>query len=270
MKRVQLFEFEDLYWFPSFLRTGMTNLIAVLHRMTGIPNVLSHLLIGVLRESHINQIVDLGSGSGGCMPQVMKELHKEQDLSQVRLLMTDLFPNKKVVQRFIEKGDHFIKYHPKPINATDLSDVPEGLKTMVNSFHHMPPKEARQILETATINKEPLLIYEMAENKMPLLVWWLLLPISLLILIIMVFFMTPFVKPLTVKQIIFTYLIPVIPICYAWDGQASLPRMYSMNDIDELLKGLHSKEYLWKKGKALKPNGKAMGTYVLGLPIRLN
>lgn len=78
--------------------------------------------------------------------------------------------------------------------------------------------------------------------------------------------MTPFVKPLTWRQIVFTYLIPIIPICYAWDGQASLPRIYTLNDLDALLDGLGSESYTWAKGHAKKENGKKLGTYLLGLP----
>ena len=266
MKRIQLFEFEDFSWFPSSVRTGMTNLIAVLHRMMGISEVLSNLLAGILKENNLNQIVDLGSGSGGCMPDVLGQLHQTDGLQDVRLLMTDLYPNQKIIEKFDADGNPKISFHHNSVNATDLSQVPAGLKTMVNSFHHMPPKAARQILKTAKDNNEPILIYEMAENKMPLLLWWLLLPISLVLLVVMVFFMTPFVKNLTFKQVLFTYLIPVIPICYAWDGQASLPRMYAMKDLDVLLKGLHSDTYSWSKGPALKANGKPLGTYLLGMP----
>lgn len=270
MKRIQLFEFEDFSWFPSSIRTGMTNLIAVLHRMMGISEVLSNLLAGILKENNIKQIVDLGSGSGGCMPDVIEKLHQTDGLQDVRLLMTDLYPNKKIIEKFATDGNPKISYHHNSVNATDFSQIPIGLKTMVNSFHHMPPQEARKILATAKENNEPILIYEMAENNMPLLVWWLLLPLSLVILMIMVLFMTPFAKSLSLKQLLFTYLIPVIPICYAWDGQASLPRMYTMKDMDELLKGLESDNYSWNKGKAFKTNGKAMGAYLLGMPNKLN
>ena len=78
--------------------------------------------------------------------------------------------------------------------------------------------------------------------------------------------MTPFVKPLTCRQIVFTYLIPIIPICYAWDGQASLPRMYSLKDLDHLLEGLGSENYIWHKDQLKKRNGKKQGTYLVGLP----
>lgn len=131
----------------------------------------------------------------------------------------------------------------------------------------MRPKDARKILESAQKNKQPLLIYEMAENNIPLLAWWLFLPISLMILIIMVLFMTPSLKPLTWRQIIFTYLIPIIPLCYAWDGQASLPRMYAFKDLDILLSGLGSEDYKWKKGYAKNNAGKKKGTYLIGFPV---
>ena len=83
----------------------------------------------------------------------------------------------------------------------------------------------------------------------------------------MVLFMTPFVKPLTWQQIVFTYLIPIIPICYAWDGQASLPRIYSIKDMDQLLSGLESNDYKWEKGIARGKNNKKAGIYLLGMPV---
>ena len=266
MKRIQLFEFEDFSWFPFWLRTCMTNLIMVLHRMMGIGDVLADLIANILKKQGLSQIVDLGSGSGGAMPEVLKIVQKTPGLENVELVMTDLYPNPEVAKKYNQNGSDKISYLETPVDATKIADAPEGLKTMVNSFHHMPPAAARKILESCQQNGQPLLIYELAENKMSLLLWWVLLPISLLILMIMVLFMTPFVKPLTWQQLVFTYLIPIIPICYAWDGQASMPRIYAFKDIDVLLEGLHSDDYVWEKGHAKKKNGKKTGTYLMGLP----
>ncbi len=266
MKRIQLFEFEDFKWFPSWLRTCMTNLLVVLNKMMGISEVLADLISDILVKENIDQIVDLGSGSGGSMPLVLDEIHKNERLEKVKLVMSDLYPNQEVIAKFNTGDNDKISYHETPVDATNIADAPDGLKTMINSFHHMPPDAARKILESAQSNGQPLLIYEMAENKMSVLVWWILLPIGLLILMIMTWFMTPFVRPLTWKQLLFTYLIPIIPICYAWDGQASMPRMYAMKDYDILLDGLHSEDYQWEKGIAKKRNGKKSGTYLVGLP----
>ncbi|MDB4292062.1 hypothetical protein N9954_01545 [Maribacter sp.] len=266
MKRVQLFEFEDFNWFPSWLRTCMTNLIIILLKMMGVGQVLAGLIAKILKEQNLSQIVDLGSGSGGAMPEVLSIIQKIPGLENASLLLTDLYPNTDFIKKFNENTADKINYSTVAIDATDISKAPPGLKTMINSFHHMPPKAARSILVSAQENEQPLLIYEMAENKMPLLLWWLLLPLSLLILMVMVLFMTPFVRPLTWKQLVFTYLIPIIPICYAWDGQASLPRMYAFKDIDTLLEGLGSPVYTWEKGYAKKSNGKNLGTYIVGFP----
>ena len=267
MKRIQLFEFEDFHWFPTSIRSYMTSLIVHLQRKLGIGEVLAGLIAEVLKENEITQIVDMGSGSGGAMPEVSNTLRDVHGLGEVKLIMTDLYPNPEMVKIYgAEKSDSII-YHNISVDATDIGNAPIGLKTMINSFHHMPPKEARKILMSAQENRQPLLIYEMGENNIPLLIWWLLLPISLTILIIMVLFMTPSVKPLTWQQIIFTYLIPVIPICFAWDGQASLPRMYTFKDLDVLLDGLGTSTYIWKKGQAKKSNGKKQGTYLIGVPV---
>ncbi|NJB71166.1 hypothetical protein GGR42_001628 [Saonia flava] len=266
MKRIQLFEFEDYDWFPTWLRTCMTNLINVLHKLLGVSDVLANLVAQALIKSNAKQIVDLGSGAGGAMPEVMKILHGYDRYKDVNLIMTDLYPDDEMVAKFNSQYNPSIKYHKSPVDATDIANTPEGLKTMVNSFHHMNPENAKEILKSAQENKQPLLIYEMGQNNIPLLMWWLLLPISLAVMMLMVLFMTPFVKPLTWRQLVFTYLIPIIPICYAWDGQASLPRMYTLKDMDVLLEGLETENYTWEKAIMYRKKGKKLGTYVMGLP----
>lgn len=265
MKRIQLFEFEDFNWFPKPIRTGMTNLLVVLHNMMGTHEVLTNLITTVKKKHAFSQIIDLGSGSGGIMPEVIKSLNKEQTDNKIKLILTDLHPNHKLVKHVNNEHEN-ISYLASSVNATNLSDLPEGLKTMVASFHHMPPNVAKNILKSAQDNKQPLLIYEIAENKIPILLWWILLPLSLAILFAMSLCMTPFVKSLTWKQLLFTYLIPIIPICYAWDGQATLLRTYTFKDIEYLMKDFKDDSYTWEISQAKKDNGKTLGYYVLGLP----
>jgi len=50
------------------------------------------------------------------------------------------------------------------------------------------------------------------------------------------------------------------------DGQASLPRIYSPDDIEELLRGLDAKNYTWKMDHSLKENNRKRGIYVPGMP----
>lgn len=266
MKRIQLFEFEDYEWFPKPIRTAMTNLIMVLLRMMKVPENLAHFLAPILKENHIDQIVDLGSGSGGAMPEILQILQKTEGFDALEVTLTDKFPNKEIVEEYNNFSINNLSYSNISVDASEMEKIPRGLKTMFNSFHHMPKEKAKAILKSAADNQQPFLIYELSDNKMPTIVWWLLLPISLFILHVMVFFMTPFVKRLTWQQLVFTYLIPIIPWTYAWDGQASLPRIYTANDIELLTKDFRSSAYSWTTGMVKDKNGKDKGMYVLGLP----
>lgn len=268
MKRVQLFEFEDFSWLPKFIRASITNLLALVLKKLKIQEIITSLLQDIQTKHSFSQIVDLGAGSGGVMLDVVKEYNKNRKFP-VKLLLTDLFPNSKIINQINSSTPEYIYYSSVPTNATNFQTVPEGLKTMINSFHHIAPKNAKKILKTAQLNKQPILIYEMGINNIPMLIWWLLLPISILIMSIIVFFMTPFVKNLTLKQIIFTYLIPIVPLIYAWDGQASLVRIYTFKDIEKyLLAGLpRDNSYTWKIETAKNYKGKTQGYYILGLPI---
>lgn len=269
MKRVHVFEFEDAKWFPPWLRISMTNVIIVLSRALGVTPVLAALVSRVLAEMKIDRIVDLGSGAGGVMPEVLERVRQSPGLEQTSLLMTDLYPNRDSVAAFDASDRPHLRYEANSVDATDLASVPRGLKTMVNSFHHMRPAQARQILESACESGQPLLVYEFGENKMPFALWCIALPIALPLVALSCCLLTPFVRPFTIRQFLFTYVIPLIPIFYAWDGQASMPRLYGFDDLDELLEGLGSSDYpnyRWEKGHATAPNGRKGGAYLLGLP----
>jgi len=267
MKRVHVFEFEDAVWFPSWLRASMTNVIVVMGRAVGVAEVLSGLVSRVLAQQRTDRIVDLGSGAGGVMPDVLERVRSNAATAEASLLLTDLYPNGDAVAAFDGIANSHVRYERNAVDATDLASAPTGLKTMVNCFHHMKPEQARLILASAMKSRQPLLIYEMGDNKIPFALWCLGLPVALPLVALMCLVLTPFVRPLTARQIIFTYLIPLIPMFYAWDGHASLPRIYTPEDLDELLRGLESEDYVWEKGEAKTPRGAKMGNYLLGFPV---
>ena len=265
MKRIQLFEFEDFTWLPATIRAGVTNLLKVFHKLMGTADVLSLLIMKVRKHYHFDQVVDLGSGSGGAMFDSFEIINSATGDKPLSLLLTDLYPNKKIVEE-INSGNHpNIQYKPESVNASDLSEAPSGLKTMIASFHHMKPEVAKKILQSAVQTKSPILIYEVAKNTIPTLLWWIFLPISLVILFVMSWLMTPFVRPMSFSQLFFTYIIPIIPIIYAWGGQASLVRTYTFNDIDQFI-DKNNESYHWEVGDALNSKGSKKGYYIIGYP----
>ena len=158
LKRIQLFEFEDFDWFPTAFRVSMTNLINVFHRMRGTEIYVHQKLADIRKMDPFNSIVDIGSGSGGVMPGVVQALNEASPDAPVKLLLTDLHPNPSFVKRINGLNNPHLAYAEESLDATNLTDTPEGLKTMMNSFHHMPPDKARGIMQSAQYNMQPLFI----------------------------------------------------------------------------------------------------------------
>ncbi len=267
MKRVHVIELEDQAWMPSWLRACLTRLLVVLCRTIGVTDVLAELVARALRDSGEARIVDLGSGAGGVMPEVLDRVRASAEGGDVTLTMTDLYPSPEVADGFNRADAPHVRYLPEAVDSRALDQAPAGLKTMINGFHHLRPDDARAVLASAQASRQPLLVYELGENKLPFAIWALLLPISLPLVALSALALTPLARPLTSRQLFFTYVIPVIPAIYAWDGQASMARLYGLRDLDELLAGLDSPGYRWEKGPARAASGKTLGTYLLGLPV---
>lgn len=266
MKRIELFEFEDFDWLPNVIRTSITNLIAVFHRWMGTADVIAGLIIELKSKCDFKQIVDIGSGSGGAMPDVIERVNERNPDQPMQLILTDLHPNPRFVAAINDQKLPYVHYHSTSIDASSINQAPKGLKTMIASFHHMKPEIAQQILLSAQRSGSPILIYEIAKNNVPVLIWGLLLPLSLSILIVMTLIMTPFVKRLSLAQVVFTYLIPIIPLIYAWDGQASLMRTYTFEDVETLLAGEPTSDYQWTIDDAKNAKGKTLGYRIMGYP----
>ena len=261
MKRIHLFEIEDFAWFPNWLRACLTRLMVVMHNLLGTPADLVQLLNRALAHSESPAIVDLCSGSGGPMLEVYRTLKQQPGLDGLQLTLTDLYPNQDLAAALARQGDAALRYDTQSVNATDVGPALRGVRTMVGSFHHMPPAVARCILQDAKEKQQPICVYEISDNSLPIILWWVAVPMSFLIAL----FVTPFARPLTVKQLFFTYLVPIIPLCFAWDGAVSNARTYTLSDMATLLEGLHSDDYTWETGLI---SGKAKKLYLLGLPKR--
>ncbi len=67
MGRIHLFQFEELDWFPDFLRDYGTDFLQFLSNLTNMFHLIIPVLQKGLEKSGTYQIIDLGSG-GGLLP----------------------------------------------------------------------------------------------------------------------------------------------------------------------------------------------------------
>ncbi len=253
MSRIHLFEFEDQQWFPSFLRDYGTDFLQFLSNKTKMYKPIISVIEKGLKKSKTDQIIDLASGGGGGLIWLNEELKKTNP--NLKIILTDFFPNISAFEYTKKQSDNF-EYIKEPVDARDVPKELKGLRTQFLSFHHFKQKDARQILQNAVDSNSGIAIFEGQERSFPSLLAMFFSPISVLLT-------TPFIRPFKIGRIIFTYLIPIVPLFVWWDGIVSSLRTYSVKEMKELVGSLeYHEKYDWEIDR-LK-SGPGVILYLLG------
>lgn len=237
MARIHLFEFEDQKWFPSFLRNSGTDFLQFLSNKTKMYQPIIPIIEKGIKESKTNQIVDLGSGGGGGLIWLDEQLKKNNP--NLKILLTDYFPNIPAFEHTKKQSNSF-DFVKTPVDARNVPIKLKGLRTQFLSLHHFKPADAKKILQNAVDSKSAIAIFEAQERSAMSLIAMLFSPLTVL-------FVTPFIRPFKIGRIIFTYIIPIVPLFVLWDGIVSSLRTYSVKEMNELVKGLVNNEtYNWE------------------------
>jgi hypothetical protein len=263
VKRLNIFEFEDQTWFPAWLRQCMTLYLVRVHHLLKTELAVSQLLAALLRLNGATQLVDLCSGAGGPMVEAWASLRKTPAWRRLGLVLTDLYPNTLAARSLTSRRLEGLEYRAEPVDARRVPENLAGVRTLICSLHHLSPQAVVGVLADALASGQPILVVEMAGRRLPLWAWWLTLPFGFL----MVLLLTPFVRPLGPGQLFFTYVVPILPLCLAWDGAASNLRCYSEAELRAILAGLEKEGWSWKIGR-WRPRGFPMRMlYLVGTPM---
>lgn len=255
MKRKHLFEFEDHNWFPQFLRNYMTDFLQFISNRFGVFNGIAPDLIVALRKTDTNQLIDLASGGGGGLISLAQEIKKE--VPELSIILTDYYPNITAFKRTAARDSSF-NYREASIDAREVPSDLKGLRTQFLSLHHFKPEDAVQIIQNAVDSKQGIAFFEGQERNIQSVLAMVFSPINVLI-------MTPFIRPFSWGRIVFTYLIPLVPLFVMVDGILSALRTYTVSEMEELVSQVNNQEtFEWKIGK--KKSGSASVLYLIGTP----
>lgn len=262
MKRRHLFEFEDQQWFPSPLRDMTTDFLqqSLMLRMSVYRPALP-LLVETLRVQQTNKIVDLCSGATGPWAQLKPAL--DTALGTCHLTLTDKHPNLPAFRRLSEQVGPSATFISESVDAADVPEDLDGVRTLFTSFHHFPPPVAKRILGDAFRQRSAICVFEFTERR-----WKTVLttpPLALLLLL----FTTPLLRPRSLNRLLLTYLLPVVPLTVIWDGVVSNLRTYRPEELEELVQQYRAPDYTWTVGQLPAGEGQAIAkgrviTYVIG------
>jgi uncharacterized protein YndB with AHSA1/START domain len=132
---------------------------------------------------------------------------------------------------------------------------------MFLAFHHFKPADAVQILQNAVDSRQTIFIAEGQERSVPSLIAMFFSPLTVL-------FVTPLIRPFRWLRLLFTYLIPVIPLFVWWDGIVSSLRTYSIPELDALIRSVKNGDsFVWKTNRV--KSGPAHLIYLTGIPKKI-
>ncbi|MEJ2691328.1 MAG: hypothetical protein P8130_15575 [Deltaproteobacteria bacterium] len=256
MKRAHAFEFEDLQWFPAHIRNYGTEYFQFVANLSDFyKNILPVIRKGI-EKSGCHHVIDIGSGGGGGWVKLAERLQK--DIPDLRVTLTDLYPNRNAFEAMVRKNPRVFSFETEPVSALNVPARLTGLRTQFLSFHHFRPKEAQQILQNAVDRRVPIALFEAQAREIIYLIRFTLAPLVVL-------FLTPFIRPFRLGRLLFTYIIPIVPLFVLWDALVSVLRTYRIPEMEEMTHGLEDGDlYEWEIGK--RKNGPTTILYLLGYP----
>jgi hypothetical protein len=94
--------------------------------------------------------------------------------------------------------------------------------------------------------------------------------LSLLLIPIAAWLFVPFRRPFRWSRLLWTYLIPVIPFVFVFDGLISCFRAYSRRELQDMTNELATNGYRWEIGEESGGLLPLRVTYLVGCPRRVS
>lgn len=255
MRRVQFIELHEQPWFPSSLRDETTDALQFGVSLLKAYSPIAPLLQSVVESTRCRLIVDLCSGGGGPWLDLSRRL--QRNAPAVSIWLTDKYPNLGAFQNARAASENHITFYPGSVDAMKVPRELKGFRTMFSSFHHFSREEARLILQNAINASESIGIFEIT-RRTPLMIG-LMFPWAL-----MLFVCTPLIRPFRWSRLLWTYLIPIIPLVVLFDGVVSCLRTYRPQELREIIEKLTATEYQWEIGEHSEGYDKLPITYLIG------
>ena len=227
MKRKQVFQFSNQKWYPSFLKRDMYEFMSWFVGKVNAAKPFLPVLEEVIGHTQTKAIINIDSKIGAGIETVMPLLPESTEVINVEL------------ERF--------------------STHNKGMYTFINSFHQLDEKKATYYLTRIADSGNSVAVLEGNNDSL-----WQVVGMTIFVPLTVIL-SAPFVQPFRITRLIFTYLIPILPVVTMLDGFLALFKLYNPNDLNELVSNIPVKSYVWKSGKADNGRGGKI-IYLMGYP----
>ncbi len=256
--RFQLFEFEDLPWFPRLIRAGMMDYLRFMISALDTYQPVVPLLRAALRRTGQTRLLELGAGAGGGAEGVLRGLQRS-GLPNAQIVLTDLYPQ-PVAWQLLAARTPGLRYETAPVDAAAVPAGLLGFRAVFSAFHHFSPPQAEALLADAVAQRAGIGVFEGAGKH------WVELVLAATVLPVALLLVTPLIRPFRPSRLLFTYVVPLIPLFTLWDGVVSILRLYPPAQLLALARRADpTGTYDWQAGKLRHWWGPQV-TYLIGVP----
>ncbi|MGB0886903.1 MAG: hypothetical protein ACPGSL_02165 [Vicingaceae bacterium] len=212
MKRKEIKQITNLNWFPFFLKKLITEFLSWFVLKVNASKPFIPVITKILTTTKTKKIINVEFNNGAGI---------------------------ETVTPFLEKDIEVLS-----INYNNFNTNKNGLYLFVNCFHQFSPDKAKRNLKRICESGNPIVIVEGNNDSLWQIVGMtIFVPLSVLL-------SAPFVKPFRISRILFTYIIPILPIVIMIDGCIALLKLYNPADLTEITSSLQNYNYKWKSGKS--------------------
>jgi len=159
-------------------------------------------------------------------------LAQDSRTDNIKLIACDLKPQVEVYEALEKQYPKKVIAISAPIDFSKLHKwEPSTLLLIINSFHHIPPKNRLATLTTLTKSADRVMVFESLHNNLisillaasGAILAWVLVPILW------------FNKLGNIRRILWCWLLPVAPLMFLWDSIVSCTRMWNDQQWYEVL-----------------------------------
>jgi len=258
MGRIHAIEIHEQDWCPAAIRDAATDYLQFTNTLGSPYRVIAGRLADAMKRAGAREVLDLCSGGGGPWFDLQPVL-SESAGDEVKVRLSDLHPNSAAFARAHAHSGGAIEFVDEPVSVLAVPRELPGFRTMFAAFHHFRPDDARGILADAVASRRGIALVEPLGRGVAPLVSILFAPLACLVL-------TPLIRPFRWSRLLFTYLVPIVPLVILFDGIVSCLRTYTPDELRELVAGIEAPGYRWDIGTEPIPGVPTALTYLVGTP----
>ncbi|MDA3969823.1 MAG: hypothetical protein PF442_00565, partial [Desulfobulbaceae bacterium] len=251
LKNILTFEFNDSPRCPDFIRESILEVLGASIRDAGVYDRLAPRFIECCTEGGIREVLGIGAGSGEStavfLDAVLQTVH-----TPPHIYISDLLPMVRVMAETCNRYPDLMTPIHHPVDIRNPSVAPDhDMRMVLSAFHHFDRELAATFLHDAREQKVAVFIAEPFTRSLK----------AFLPLFLHGFTSLArngiFSTKMRLAKFIFTFLIPLIPLCLLWDGLVSMMRMYTEEEFMEMVAALPESDqsYQWQYEEVQVPLG---------------